>query len=575
MILGRRRSGASRLFDLVQGISKRSITEFVTWRGYGRSRVRQPGDNCPWERLLLWIGASLFFGGAAAGIARGQTPEEHAIEAIRATAVSRPTEIYPLPLAASWNDGSVATGFGPPYQIEQIRAGRYLLPWFYLRPPPADDSPTESYAVPSDAMYYESAIRYLAQHRLPLSFESTQFESILRRLAPEYARTGPDGKPLPLSPFDPIEPWYAAGREWAHQGALRRLQELYPDPPLVLFVSNNEQAKMSPRDLHAAAGPTADADTTARRRAIGDAWIERYRALLRGFRDGLTPAWRAHALLIGYEAFVTPAMGRWPGWMEYCLYVPGRTDPWAYAWDGASVSFYVHDWAPDSDYTVWSPQIESMNWVAEREQVARVKPFWFEISTWDGQQPGKDTDKRYFYAERGQELTPRRYGGMVQFGMWLLRPRAVREFRNPEHDRIRFGAYFDTILAAVTRVHDNPVLSDFWQHGRLLPNPGGGHPYVAALPPELAARPRWFLLDAAANPSRPWELPTPLKVFSIALERGRKPGRQWLIYAYCPQDEALDTDVQIPGARVQRVHALRGGSFTLVTESDGKSRPIE
>src|SRR5262249_31192286 len=157
-----------------------------------------------------------------------------------------------------------------------------------------------------------------------------------------------------------LEAWYAAGQAWAHQPALRTLQRLYPDPPRVLFISNNEQTKQSPRDLQAAAGPVMDASTVQRRRAIRDAWIERYRGLRRGFREGLTSSWRPLALFIGYDAFVTPAMGRWSGWMEYCLYVPGRTDPWAYAWDGASVSYYVHDWAPDSDYTVWSPQVESM-----------------------------------------------------------------------------------------------------------------------------------------------------------------------------------------------------------------------
>ena len=533
---------------------------------------------------IAWIWAVLGWCSLVPG-ASANTPEERAVEAIRAAATAAPAEAHPLPLAASWNDGEVVTGFGPPYQVEQIRQGGYLLPWFRLAPPrvgPArvgeEANPshaTDRYAVPGDALYYEPAVRYLAQQRLPLSFESTQWESILWQSAPDYAPLGADGKPLPLSPFGPVALWYAVGQAWARQPALRTLQQLYPDPPRVLFISNNEQAKQSATDLHAAAGPVMDAPTIARRRAIGDAWIEKYRALLRGFRDGLSESWRSHALFIGYDAFVTPAMGRWSGWLDYSLYVPGRTDPWAYGWDGASVSLYVHDWAGDSDYTVWSPQIESMNWVAELDQVRRANPaFWFELSTWDGQQPGQPTDKLRFYAQRGQQLTAERYGGMVQFGMWLLRPRAVREFRNPRDDRIRFGAYFDALLAAVARVHDDPLLADFWHNGRLLQNPNGRHPYETALPAELAARPRWFLLDAAANPPRPWDLTTPLKVFAIVLEKGTKPTRQWLIYAFSPQDAAVDTDVQIPGAERQPVRALRGGSFTLVTESDGRSRPM-
>jgi len=37
----------------------------------------------------------------------------------------------------------------------------------------------------------------------------------------------------------------------------------------------------------------------------------------------------------------------------------------------------------------------------------------------------------------------------VQFGMWLLRPRLVREYRGYMQTRADFGEYFDAILEAV------------------------------------------------------------------------------------------------------------------------------
>ena len=91
-----------------------------------------------------------------------------------------------------------------------------------------------------------------------------------------------------------------------------------------------------------------------------------------------------------------------------------------------------------------------MNYVPVLAEVRRKQPdFWFEISTWDGQQPGQPSDKLLFYANRGQTYPPDRYGGMVQFGMWLLRPRVVRDFRGSlDDERIRFGPYFDRIMAA-------------------------------------------------------------------------------------------------------------------------------
>lgn len=516
---------------------------------------------------------------ACAACASAQTTEQRAVEEIRGEATLAPEgpEGWRLPLAASWNTGETPVGFSPAYQIEEIEQGRYLLPWFGLsvqRPPPGSWS---NYPAATDAPhYYETAIRFLAEHHLPISFETTQFEVLLSEVSADYAQKGTDGKPLALSPFGPIEPWRAAGRAWAHHPTLRRLQQLYPDPPLVLFISNNEYTRLTADDLHAGFSADASAELLARRRAIGDAWIERYRAMEQAWREALeAPAWRAHAMFVGYDAFVTPAMGRWGGWPAYSLYVPGRTEPWPYAWDGASVSFYLHDWAPDSDYIVWSPQIEAMNYLPGLAEVRRVEPsFWFEMSVWDGQQPGEATDKRAFYLRHGQEFTPARYGGVVQFGMWLLRPRVVREFRGWQQDRITFGKYFEAILAAVARVHEDAALRGFWRTGRLLENSQGAHPYEEALPAELAARARWFLLDCDANPPRPWQLATPLAVYALALEQGGKPHREWLVYAFSPRRDSMTAEVTVPHGPHVRVPAALDGAFSLVTESDGAVRRV-
>lgn len=536
---------------------------------------------CLRAALLTATLAAFLAGAAASAHATGPTAaatdgtaEQRAIAAILRGANPRiPGAEYPLPLAASWNTGLKPLGFTPAWQIGQIRRGRYLLPWFVLGVPSAGPARI-GYLNAFDALYYGSAIGYLARHHLPLTFEAAPWETLLSRLSHPYAKTDAKGRALPLSPLGPVAPWYDAGRAWARYPSLRELQRLYPDPPLVLLISDNEADRVSADDLHAPYGVNASPQIIARRRAIGDAWIVRYEAMIRGFRDGLdAPGWRAHALFIGYDAFVTPAMGRWTGWGSYSLYVPGRTEPWPYAWDGASVSYYVHDWAPDSDYTVWSPQIEAMNYVPALAEVRRSKPdFWFEISTWDGQQLGQASDKLLFYASRGQTYTPDRYGGMVQFGMWLLRPRVVREFRNWTDDRIRFEPYFDRVMDAVARVHRDPVLRDFWRHGRLVANPTGGHPYEAALTPELASRPRWFLLDSPANPPRPWQLTTPLAVYSLALVRGRAPRREWLVYAFSPLRRSGVVSVRIPGGPEVMVQTAPGGAFTRIEE--GHPLPI-
>ena len=509
----------------------------------------------------------------SSAVAADVSPEEQAIASILRDSNPRiPGAEHPLPLAASWSTGVTPLGFTPAWQVEQIRHGSYLLPWFWMGTPPLEPAKDPGYATVSDAIYYGSAIGYLARHHLPLTFDMPPWEILLTRVSAVYARkTDSGGYPIRISPFGPISPWYEAGRAWARNPSLLQLQRLYPDPPLVLFISDNESSKLTAEDLRAPYSVQASPQVNAHRRAIGDAWIARYEAMIRGFRDGLEArAWHAHALFIGYDAFVTPAMGRWGGWGAYSLYVPGRTEPWPYAWDGASVSYYVHDWAPDSDYTVWSPEIEAMNYVPVLAEVRRAKPdFWFEISTWDGQQPDQPSDKLRFYAHRGQTYSADRYGGMVQFGMWLLRPRVVRDFRGSSDDeRIRFGPYFDRIIDGVGRVHRDPVLREFWQHGHLVANPAGGHPYEAALTPELASRARWFLLDTPANPPRPWELTTPLAVYALALVHGRAPHREWLVYAFSPQVRSEAVRVRIPGGPEVMVQAAQRGAFTRIAEGN-------
>ena len=121
--------------------------------------------------------------------------------------------------------------------------------------------------------------------------------------------------------------------------------------------------------------------------------------------------------------------------MHYSQHNKGRIDPGALTWDGGSPSYYTHDWNPSTDYTTWSPQIEFMNLVFILKEAYLVNPaYFFEFSVWDGYHTDPERQKSYpsvrsVYRLAGQTYNPERYGGFVQFGMWLTRPRAVRDFR--------------------------------------------------------------------------------------------------------------------------------------------------
>ena len=171
---------------------------------------------------------------------------------------------------------------------------------------------------------------------------------------------------------------------------MKQLQQWYPNPPLVIFLSNNEHSKLRWTEVEKSKryldkyGPGRDADF--KRKVVADGWIERYRALQDGLRDGLeNAAWKKNSIYIGYDAFGPPHLGRWGGWIEHSLYSQGRIDPGALMWDGGSPSYYTDDWNPKTDYIVWSPQVEFMNLVFMQREALQLNPrFWFEFSVWDG-----------------------------------------------------------------------------------------------------------------------------------------------------------------------------------------------
>lgn len=483
---------------------------------------------------------------------------------------------FPLPLAAHWNTGWREGGFSPAYQLQMIENGHYVLPWFFLPSPWDTDSVSRN-------GYYEKAIKKFAELKIPISFISSQWERYLTD-TPKYLQLPGSENPnlvdtkgvihKKVSPFGPELLWREVGEKWTASPIVRRLQEWYPDPPLVLFISNNEHGKLVWPDVKRSArylakyGPGHD--DNFKRKVVGDGWIKRYRELQGGMRAGLTvPGWAAHSKFIGYDAFGTRAIGRWHDWLNYSLYSPGRMEPWPLAWDGASVSYYVNNWSPDTDYTVMSPQIEAMNWLFMRDEAMRVnQEYWFEMSAWDGYEPTAANDKRAYYRKTGTVFTPERYEGDVQFGMWLLRPRVVREFRNHLSRVAQDEPYFMSIVNSVDRVHDNPILRKFWRKGQLVANKNSSHPYQHNIPAEYKAADRWFLLDTNLNPKRPWELNTVIPVFALAMVTGEKPSREWMIYAHSPLKNYDKVRVDIPGYSPVSVSVSQGGCYYHVVENN-------
>lgn len=488
---------------------------------------------------------------------------------IRAEA-TRPTadpDGHPLPLAGHWNKRG-GTGCSPHYQLGLLEAGHHIFPWFE-HPRPERDLDDERHRA-----YYEAPMARMKALRLPITLVTTQWESLLYRMD-KYRELPREKTPLlvtpekivkKVSPAGPVEPWRQCGRDWTDTAALRQLQAWYPEPPMILFLSNNEAAKAKPKDEDVR-GPGPEGR-----------FRQHYAALIAGMREGLaSDAWRKRAVFIGYKNAPAPShLGRWGGWTAYHRrYMVHETMNSALGvWDGGSPSYYLHDWCAISDFRVWSPQVESMNWVPflARETLPADPQWWFEISTWDGH-PGRHS-KREWYAKQGQTWTPARYGAMVQFGMWLLRPRVVREFRGHGTTAEAGHPYYVPILEAVDRVYTSDVLRRFWRDSAIVANTAHEHPFQSRIPETYKDWPRWYLLDTNLDPKRPWELKTEIPVFALARVRGKAGGREWLVYAHSPRKDREGVRLTIPGGPAVTVDVPVAGVFYLVRETDGKPQRV-
>jgi len=428
------------------------------------------------------------------------------------------------------------------------------------------------------------------RQNLPLSFPSTQWDGDL--LESPYrdidatngvftgTRAMDSNNPLfiktnntivdELDPFGPagqIDFWREVGGNWASSKVTQFIESIYPNPPKINFLSNNENslmrwAEIGPGDnsaiyskryqeLYSNTGRDTGMDQSTlynfRRRVTGDGWIDRFGVMIDSFRNGLVNQnWKNNSIFTAYTSFGPSYFGRWWGWssnghndpttytvpdlISHSDTVP-RISPYPYAWDGSSEEVYLAPYYALTDFNAMSPQIESQNWIFMLEETYRRKPnYQFELITWDGHKPlcsadipsgsgyccntlTASCDRRTAYASWGQTWTPARYAAMVQYSMWLTRPNSVREFRFPLQTWDSELPYFLALTKTVDRVYNIPTLTDFWQNGTLVENRSKNHPYNLIEATEgytnttirnMYGLGRWYMLNTNLDPSLPW-----------------------------------------------------------------------
>ena len=479
-------------------------------------------------------------------VPEGDVPSAAKVVRAEALRPNQGLDFRPLPLVAHWHRLTLP----PAFQVEMIRQGHPVLPWISYHRGLKPERVVEQYG---------EAIGTLRAWNLPIvlltggQWEADFYHSDeYKDVPPEQsgATLGLDGKLLKsVSPFSPVEPWRELGGKWTNNPGCRKLQELYPDPPLVFFLTNNEahdlrwsQVEQSKRYMDQYGAGRSD---EFKRKVVAEGWAERYGALIEGMKAGLdNDTWRKNCRIIAYNGF---------------------RQPW---WDGAVPEAYDNHWQPAKKaFYVYSCQTEMMNLRFMKPRILQRNPdFWVEVIFWDG-----DGGKAVQYEKLGIAYTPELYGGWAQYCLWTVTPRVAREWRGSSYRRdAGWWPYFATIIRAVDLVHKDPVLRRFWRKGELVVNRGVANPVTHGIPESLQQQDRWYHLPTSLDPPPPWELDTRLPVYTLARVIGESPRREWLLYAHAPiGKDQKNVEVTIPGYKPVTLDVRVAGSFYHLRESDG------
>lgn len=461
---------------------------------------------------------------------------------------------HPLPVSAAWGDGTTSTFMSPNCQMALLNAGHHFFPSFII-------------GVTEPDSFFKPAITQYKNWGLPITIKSTQWEQRLTTKS-RYFGLPPADNPnvvsldgvtikTKLDPMGAIPPWTDVGGYYPQQTKEDSMEVWYPHPPKIMQLSNDEAAHLTWDDADSSKKyvDTYGAGQTDifKRGVFADGWTERFNAMWEGMKDSMTTAWADSSFRVGYNEGQLRWFG-YSGWTAYSLQVTGLIDPAVRYWEGGSPDCYLAPYVWDyTDYHVYGPQVDFMNYLFELDQFYAINPnYWYEISIWDGYDPDYPTstvhNKRYYYESLGHIWTPERYKGLAQFVMWLTRPRALREFKTGAAIQDGFGFdYTLPLLAAVDTIYNDTTLKRFWRHGTLVKNTAHAHPNHSSIPAEYSTLERWYLLDTNLDSAWPWSSTTPIPVFSIALTLGTKPNREWLVYVNAPDGALSNVSITVPG----------------------------
>ncbi|MFW6336977.1 MAG: LamG domain-containing protein [Phycisphaeraceae bacterium] len=566
----------------------------------------------------------MWFSGSAAAQSQEEDPSAAAdIAAWAQIKQANGPEGRPLPLTGSWVNNGM---FGPRETIEMIEEGHHLLPTLAGGP---GFLARYAYVLENQGFLNEKlpnymdeilpVVEYSREHRLPISLGGGNWATGPVRMEYDYNRAPEknrktftpeqsvrlmieqDGEVTSgswkmSSPFSPDERWVEYAKWWMDNPAMRTIRETYPDPPMVVWLNNNEAGEIGTKHLDRSIRfqreyGDQDLDNDDKQRILHEAYDKKYKVLFDAARESLSePAWSNNSVFVAYNA--------WPRSVKGRTWERNHPSEWK-RYNGTMPEFYLNDWQiyrGKTDYNYWSPQTESLRIQSSQDVIFDLDPdHYFASIVWDGGQPAARRSAINSMATGMYGSGPQqrwdipRYEGMVQFGLWAMRPRVMREFRYPvsQHDAYDKAAFM-AVVRSVDRPWNHDVLKEFWRFGELVQS-DEFEPKDDRVAEELQFYSRVTpLLPVDVNPDRHtqwpriWELkagksdPTKLRVLALAHKLGEAPDRRWLIYAHAPLGGVTGPKVTLPDydKQVELPQVAKSGSFFLVHEGEDVAKTI-
>ncbi len=469
---------------------------------------------------------------------------------------------YPLPLLAHWNSGDVnyvdvnnSEGMTPAYVISLIEDGTYILPSWKLEP---------YWTLQQTQEYYKESILRAKELNLPLTFIIDPLESSFINNNSYFTLPTSENPNVvdansnileKISPFGDNSKWSELGANFASSSLMQLIQEWYPNPPLIMFVDNKNENKLSWNELNTSKRYIDDygyeKDDTFKRTLVGAQWIEKYRLLRKSFKDNLlSQTWKTNTKFISFNPD-TLDIGSSNIWHKNSSITNQFFSVWPETTDATNIELNV-------DGT-----IESLNKaVFNSNNIPFVKNEAHKLDA--------NSSYQLSISSSNSLYTQEQYRGYAQLVMWLTRPSIIRELNSETNDKGTIMSNYKALVDSVQLIHNDTILQDFWKNGELVVNNNSKIEQSINTPLVYENSEKWFLLDTNVNPVGLWTTGTDVPVYSIALKTGTAPNRAWLVYAQSPNGVLENISVSIPEYQDIIINTSESGNFYVVSENSAE-----